>query len=311
MIAYADGSNEVINADGDSTFVDPYGVTTKRVIGEDGRIIETSTDGWTTNISADGKTIVSTGPNGEVETTVIEEDGSIVTNSSDGSSSRYVPETKQTTYTDSSGATYVMRTDQNGNEITTDASGAVMEYNPRTNTTSIIDAEGNAQIGERKADGSYQLTLEDGEVITFDADGNPINTNVSIVEDEEITTFTSEDACEGCVDEAIWNKEDATLKIDYGDNQATTSIGSDGVITVEMGGETRIYDPSTGTDGSSITTYEEGVTQMVSPSGGTTQISEDGLTMEISDSSGTVAVATAGNESYTVVIDGVEYVFPY
>ena len=78
IISYADGSNEVITREGDSTYTDPFGVVTKTVRDEAGRILETSSDGWSTSTSPDGKTVVITGPNGEVETAVVDEDGSIV-----------------------------------------------------------------------------------------------------------------------------------------------------------------------------------------------------------------------------------------
>ncbi len=282
------------------------------MVDETGRVTESSSDGWSISTSPDGKTVVITGPNGEVETAVAGEDGSVVKTFEDGSVGRFFPETGQVTYTSASGDTVNMRVDKNGNLIAADDFGSIYEYNPKTNTTNVIDAQGNAQTSERNVDGTYEVTLQDGTVIAFDAAGNPlVNTN-EVIETEEELQISIQTECENCVTQATWNKENATFELDFGDNNTTTTqLSVDGIVTVETSEGIRSYDPSTGVTGSSTVVKDGDLISVTGSNGGQTSISEDGNTTEVIDANGQQATARAGDTGMTVVVNGVEYVYAY
>ena len=304
VIAYADGSSEVITREGNSTFTDPFGVTTRSITDETGRIVESSSDGWSLSTSADGKSVVITGPNGEAETAIIGEDRSVLKTFEDGSTGRYFPETGQVSYTSVSGETFNMRVDKNGNLVATDEFGSIYEYNPKTNTTNILDADGNGQTSQRNSDGTYEVTLEDNTTIEFDASGVPLAFGNEVVEDGEFLAINIANPCATCVSEAVWDKENAMLELDLGGNGTiTTQLSSDGVVTVETEEGNRTYDPSTGVTGSTTITFDAGVATILGSNGGTTSISEDGTSIEIVDANGTQATATESDIGYTVVVD--------
>ena len=102
------------------------------------------------------------------------------------------------------------------------------------------------------------------------------------------------------------------LELDFGDNNTTTTqLSADGIITVETAEGTRSYDPAAGVTGSSTVTKVSGSISVAGSNGGQTNISEDGSITEVTDANGQQATALVDAAGIKVVIDGVEYVFPY
>jgi len=63
--------------------------------------------------------------------------------------------------------------------------------------------------------------------------------------------------------------------------------------------------------GTSTTTNDGGATQMDMDNGGSAEVSADGQTMTITNGDGTQATAAPRADGVVVIIDGVEFVFPY